>query len=187
MDSKSVKDSQVDPMNYKGISRRRLLSWIGWGSSAAFLIGSAAAMVKFFYPKVLYEPDLQFPVGFPEDFPLGKMTFFSDRNVFIVKEAEGFHAISAVCTHLGCLITWDDKLEIFPCRCHGTRFDRDGNNFAGPAPRPLDSFALSLDDTGQLVVDKSDILARSNGRMGEFESYFRVDVTEALNRLSRRV
>ncbi len=149
---------------------------MGWGGTIAFLISSAAATVKFFAPKAIYEPDLKFPVGFPEDFPLGKIIFFPGRNVFVVREPEGFHAISPVCTHLGCLVQWEEKLGIFFCRCHGGRYHRDGHNFAGPPPRPLDSLALSLDDTGQLVVDKSEILPRSNGRMGEFSNYFRVEV-----------
>ena len=172
---KSMKNEHMDPMKPKGISRRRFFSWMGWGSSTAFLVSSAAAMVKFFYPKVTYEPAQQFQAGFPEDFPPGKMIFLPDWKVFVIREPEGFHAISAVCTHLGCTVIWEEKLGIFYCRCHGGRFHRDGHHFAGPPPRPLDSLALSLDDSGQLVVDKSTILARSNGRMGEFRSYFRLE------------
>jgi cytochrome b6-f complex iron-sulfur subunit len=168
------KDSQINQIKPEGISRRRFFFWMGWGSSTAFLVSSAAAMVKFFYPKAIYEPDQQFRAGFPEDFPPGKMIFFPDEKVFVVREPGGFHAISAVCTHLGCNVLWEEKLKIFYCRCHGGRFHRDGHNFAGPPPRPLDSLALSLDDSGQLVVDRSKTLERSNGRRGVFRSYFRV-------------
>jgi cytochrome b6-f complex iron-sulfur subunit len=159
-----MEDKQIETEKPKVISRRRFFSWMGWGSSTAFLVSSAAAMVKFFYPKVTYEPDQQFRAGFPEDFPQGKMVFLPDWKVFVVREPEGFHAISAVCTHLGCTVIWEEKLGIFYCRCHGGRFHRDGHNFA-----------LSLDDNGQLVVDKSEILARSNGGMGEFRDYFRLE------------
>jgi cytochrome b6-f complex iron-sulfur subunit len=162
-----MEDKQIETEKPKVISRRRFFSWMGWGSSTAFLVSSAAAMVKFFYPKVTYEPDQQFRAGFPEDFPQGKMVFLPDWKVFVVREPEGFHAISAVCTHLGCTVIWEEKLGIFYCRCHGGRFHRDGHNFA--------SFTLSLDDNGQLVVDKSEILARSNGGMGEFRDYFRLE------------
>jgi Rieske Fe-S protein len=128
-----MEDKQIETEKPKVISRRRFFSWMGWGSSTAFLVSSAAAMVKFFYPKVTYEPDQQFRAGFPEDFPQGKMVFLPDWKVFVVREPEGFHAISAVCTHLGCTVIWEEKLGIFYCRCHGGRFHRDGHNFA-PSP-----------------------------------------------------
>lgn len=128
----------------------------------------STAVAKFLYPKVLYEPDLEFPVGFPEDFSQGKMVFFPERKVFVVKETQGFHAISAVCTHLGCMVKWDDVGGVFACPCHGSRFHRDGHNYAGPAPKPLYSYGVSMNDMGQLVVNKGKILVWKD----RFNDYF---------------
>ncbi len=66
-----------------------------------------------------------------------------------------YYARPAVCTHLGCIANWKTEEGMIACPCHGSRFDREGNVVAGPAPRPLPRFAMSLDDHGALVVDKS--------------------------------
>jgi len=46
-------------------------------------------------------------------------------------------AISAGCTHLGCIVTWDDQEEIFKCPCHNGRYDTAGNVISGPPPAAL--------------------------------------------------
>ena len=46
-------------------------------------------------------------------------------------------AISADCTHLGCIVTWDEEQNIFKCPCHDGRYDPDGQVIAGPPPAPL--------------------------------------------------
>ncbi|MEK7359961.1 MAG: hypothetical protein AAB422_06265 [Planctomycetota bacterium] len=47
---------------------------------------------------------------------------------------------------------------MFECPCHGSKYYRNGVNFAGPAPRPLDHFEVVLDDAGKLVVDTSKVV-----------------------------
>jgi len=46
-------------------------------------------------------------------------------------------AISAGCTHLGCIVTWDAEQNIFKCPCHEGRFDAEGRVISGPPPAPL--------------------------------------------------
>ena len=46
-------------------------------------------------------------------------------------------AISAGCTHLGCIVTWDEDQKIFKCPCHDGRYDADGMMISGPPPAPL--------------------------------------------------
>jgi Rieske Fe-S protein len=46
-------------------------------------------------------------------------------------------AISAGCTHLGCIVTWDEGQHIFKCPCHDGRYDAEGNVLSGPPPAPL--------------------------------------------------
>jgi Rieske Fe-S protein len=48
------------------------------------------------------------------------------------------HAVSAVCTHLGCVIEWNATEKTWDCPCHGSRFDCDGNVIHGPAQRSLE-------------------------------------------------
>jgi len=63
-----------------------------------------------------------------------------------------FFALSAVCTHLGCITRWVEDEEIIACPCHGSKFNRDGGLLQGPAPRPLRRIAIRLED-GELIVD----------------------------------
>ncbi|WP_266074800.1 FAD-dependent oxidoreductase [Haladaptatus caseinilyticus] len=52
-------------------------------------------------------------------------------------ENDELHRVSAVCTHLKCLVKWNDAEETWDCPCHGSRFDCDGSVLDGPAVRDL--------------------------------------------------
>ncbi len=54
-------------------------------------------------------------------------------------ETGQLHAISARCTHMGCLVSWNTAEQSWDCPCHGSRFDVDGRVIQGPAVRPLES------------------------------------------------
>lgn len=55
-------------------------------------------------------------------------------------------AISATCTHLGCIVTWDDDQRIFKCPCHDGRYDVDGRVISGPPPAPLKRHKTKIED-----------------------------------------
>ena len=112
----------------------------------------------FFYPKVLFEPSPRFAVGNPNAFPENSVTTLKSRKIFIVHDGNSFKAISVVCQHLGCAVEFSKEKNIFECPCHGSKYYRNGVNFAGPAPRPLNHFEIVFDDAGKLVVDTSKIV-----------------------------
>ncbi len=137
-------------------SRRHFLELIGLGAIGVTAVGSMVLSGEYLSPNVVKEPPTRFKIGPPEDYPPGSVTLKKGQKVFIVRAKEGyFYALSAVCTHLGCIANWKAEDGIVACPCHGSKFDREGNVIAGPAPRPLQRFAMSLDDQRQLVVDKS--------------------------------
>jgi Rieske Fe-S protein len=55
------------------------------------------------------------------------------------REPDGtLHRVSAVCTHLGCVVRWNDRERTWDCPCHGSRYDRFGTVITGPANANLE-------------------------------------------------
>ena len=58
--------------------------------------------------------------------------------VAVYREDKGeLHTMSAVCTHLGCIVNWNGVEKTWDCPCHGSRFDSVGRVVNGPATRDL--------------------------------------------------
>ncbi len=136
------------------ITRRDFLNEITLGALGIAGLGSVAVTYQFFSPNVLFEPPTTFRAGNPDLYPVHSVTFLQDQQVYIVRMPEGFYAVSAVCTHLGCVTQWKPDAEMIACPCHGSKFKADGTKIEGPAPRPLPHFAISLTADGELLVDK---------------------------------
>jgi glycine/D-amino acid oxidase-like deaminating enzyme/nitrite reductase/ring-hydroxylating ferredoxin subunit len=63
--------------------------------------------------------------------------------VAVCREGDGtLHGVSAACTHLGCIVSWNDAERSWDCPCHGSRFATDGTVLQGPATKPLESRPL---------------------------------------------
>ncbi len=137
-------------------SRRQWLRRIGWFGVLAPLAGMAVCTVRFFFPRVLFEPSPIFKAGFPEEYPVGMVNtkYKAKYGVWIVRESDGFYALLSVCTHLGCTPVWFASENRFKCPCHGTTFTREGINYEGPAPRPLERVKIALAEDGQILIDK---------------------------------
>jgi cytochrome b6-f complex iron-sulfur subunit len=138
------------------LSRRYFLEVLGAGAVGIAAVGSIVLSAEYLSPNVVKEPPVRFRAGTPESFPPGSVTLIKDQKVYIVRAREGyFYALSAVCTHLGCITNWKAEEGIVACPCHGSKFNKEGEKIAGPAPRPLPRFEMLLDDQGHLVVDRS--------------------------------
>ena len=137
-------------------TRRHFLEMLGVGAIGVVVVGTGVLSAEYLSPNVVKEPPTRFKAGMPESYPPGSVTLNKEQRVFIIRAKEGyFYALSATCTHLGCIANWKPEEGIVACPCHGSKFSREGNVIAGPAPRPLPRYAMSLDDHGQLVVDKA--------------------------------
>ena len=146
----AVFDDRNDP---GAVTRRRFFMGIGAGALAATASGSTVVFLQFVDPNVLFEPPTKYTVGLPEDYPVNSVVSHPDIRVFIVRSVRGFFALSSVCTHLGCITRYRGQDNAILCPCHGSRFDTNGNVVSGPAPRPLQHLAISLEQDGQLIVD----------------------------------
>jgi cytochrome b6-f complex iron-sulfur subunit len=161
----------------KGDDRRGFMStiafaWIAMtGTLALWTLGT----LRFLFPNVLAEPPSKVKVGFPESFEEGKVTDkYKDQNMWVIRHDGKIYALSTTCTHLGCTPNWLESAAKFKCPCHGSGFYITGINFEGPAPRPLERWALAIGDDGQIVVDKSRKFQQERGEWGNPESFITV-------------
>jgi len=151
-------------------TRRSFFSKLGTGAVLAALGSQGYALLRSLVPNVLYEQPRRLKVGPPDQFPEGA-TYLEDHRLFLVRERNTLHSISAVCTHLGCTVKmlsltspkkvringqWVEERREFHCPCHGSKYYGDGTNYSGPAPKPLAWYKLEVSpDDGQLIVDFS--------------------------------
>jgi cytochrome b6-f complex iron-sulfur subunit len=146
-------------------SRRDFFGRLSWGAFGAVSLMGLLAFVRSAFPRVLFVPPATFKAGFPNDYPVGEVSerYTQEFRVWIVREPQGFYAIFAKCTHLGCTPRWAGTENKFKCPCHGSGYYKTGYNFEGPAPRPMDRFELRLAEDGQLIVDKSKVFTMQPG------------------------
>lgn len=155
MNEKEKKQAKNEPKN---ISRRKFFLTAAWGGIAALLGTISLVLVRFFFPRVLFEPPARFKVDKPSEFLPGTVDIrYKDKyGVWIIRdEDDGLIALSTICTHLGCTPNWIESRNKFKCPCHGSGFLRTGLNVEGPAPRPLDRYKVALGDDGRIIIDKS--------------------------------
>ena len=165
----SVKSGDVN------IGRRKLISRLGLGAILVGIGGQAYAFVRSLVPNVLYEDPQRFKVGTLDQFTEGTK-FIEDKRVFVFRQKNTLHCISATCTHLGCTVKMqrlnqpkkvavrgreiEEQVE-FACPCHGSKYYGDGTNYSGPAPRPLAHYKLEVaPEDGQLIVDTSQTVSQ---------------------------
>lgn len=75
----------------------------------------------------------------------GKIFRFGSRPALLMMTADGqYHAVSAVCTHLGCTVQYRTDLHEVWCACHNGMYDVTGRNISGPPPRRLETFDVYI-------------------------------------------
>lgn len=134
------------------LTRRAALGKITGLAFAVAAVGSAITTVRFLRPNVLFQPPTRFKLGRPEEIAPGSLLVMQELGVYLAHLPEGFVALSARCTHLGCMTRYDEAAKHIVCPCHGSAFNQSGDVQAGPAPEPLQRLTLVIED-GQLVVD----------------------------------
>jgi cytochrome b6-f complex iron-sulfur subunit len=151
-------DVNKPPEKNDGVSRRDFFVKVGLGSIAVAGCGTALFGYQYLSPNVLYEPSPVVNAGKPDGYPPNSVTLDPETGIYVVRAPEGFYALAAVCTHLGCLTAWKPEQGIIACPCHGSKFRRDGTKIEGPAPRPLPWLRTWVNDDGDLMIDRSSII-----------------------------
>lgn len=154
-------------------------SWInlGWVTLTATLAAYLLGTVRFLFPNVLSEPPSSFRAGDVnsyEEFVVEDK--FKEVGAWVIRGRDEqnrpiIYALSTYCTHLGCTPNWLEGDKKFKCPCHGSGFMISGVNFEGPAPRPLERFAIRKTDDNQIIVDKSRKFQKEMGQWTDPDSY----------------
>jgi cytochrome b6-f complex iron-sulfur subunit len=131
------------------ISRRGLFKYILLGFSATATAGGVLApIIAFLWPPKQAATTGGGPVAVSStaDLPVGKGQVFSVANkpVLVIHMPDGFHALSAVCTHLGCIVAWDEQRSAIACPCHAAFFSIKGDVISGPPPAPLATYQVQV-------------------------------------------
>ena len=141
-------------------SRRKFLRWLG-----AFTIFSSAAMILtpiagFLVPvkggsaagggKQAVAKVADLPVG------AGKVVAFGSKPAIVVNTDQGVKAYSAICTHLGCVVAWNDMIGVIQCPCHDGHFSpATGAVVSGPPPAPLPAITVSVEGDQIFLTEAS--------------------------------
>ena len=75
----------------------------------------------------------------------GHVLEYNGQKIGVYKDANGkIFAVKPICTHLGCLLSWNNLDKTWDCPCHGSRFDYMGHQLYNPAIRDLDRLDLNF-------------------------------------------
>jgi nitrite reductase/ring-hydroxylating ferredoxin subunit len=139
-------------------ARRDFLAQAAFWTNAGTLGFAVAGILRMPMPGIIPGRSGAIKIGMPGDYPVSNEPVrVAGQNLFLVHDQEGFWAVSAVCTHLGCIVA--PGADGYACPCHGSRFARDGRVLQGPAPSALRWYELSLAADGQLIVDTAKAVA----------------------------
>ncbi|MDA8174169.1 MAG: Rieske 2Fe-2S domain-containing protein [Nitrospiraceae bacterium] len=139
------------------MNRRQFLRLV-YGASVALAGAQTISAAPFFFP--VYTPPRHiryFRAADEWDIPRRgvRMIEFSGPGrkfrAYMARTPGGLLVLSPVCSHLGCLVAWNDAKGEFDCPCHGGRYDISGIVIGGPPPRPLSRLPYKIEN-GSLMV-----------------------------------
>lgn len=133
------------PLSRRGFFKYGLLGFSGLATAAGVL----TPIVAFLWPprKGGGASEARVAVASTVDLPVGKGTVYSVNNkpVLVIHTPEGYQALSATCTHLGCVLFWNEERGVIACPCHEAYFNTAGAVISGPPPAPLDIYRVQVE------------------------------------------
>jgi cytochrome b6-f complex iron-sulfur subunit len=144
------------------LNRRKFFIAAGNAAIGIAALGSLVVTLDFLAPKVLLELPRRFVIGVLANMQPNSVTFDAEHRLIVFRDKQGyFYALSAVCTHLGCIVEWKPTgipghpEGVIACPCHGSVFNKTGDVIRGPAPRSLDRFKMYLEED-RVIVDMTE-------------------------------
>lgn len=170
---KSVSVPGDGPEKNKDVTRRQFLSRAWWAVAGLVAVESTGGLLVSMWPRLKAGSfGTKISIASVEEaraMPVGTVIYFLEQRFYLSRVESGFLALYRKCTHVGCVVPWQDEDPSeddlaakgrFNCPCHGGIFDRYGVVHAGPPPRPLDILPITIEN-GELVVDTGTIIQRS--------------------------
>jgi cytochrome b6-f complex iron-sulfur subunit len=148
----------ISPIPAGTIGRRKFIQVLLGFSIVSTVVGMLTPVLGYLWPKGAatgYGGPTE--VGNAEDFPLNtsKVVSVSDKPVIVVNtKVGGMKAFSAICTHLGCIVSWNTRKGSIECPCHDGFFNPvTGAVVSGPPPRPLAGYEVVVRE-GKVLIGK---------------------------------
>ena len=149
-------------MSKEKLSRKGFMN-IVWGAAGVVAVTELSLVgLRYLSPRASEgEFGGEFNLGGVDQYPPGSVTPVAAGRFYLVRLQDGgLLALYRRCTHLGCAVPYDPGAGQFVCPCHGSAFTTEGDVLNQPAVRPLDMFSLSINNTGEIVVDTNSPIKR---------------------------
>lgn len=156
-----LKQSEQTASPRSKLTRAQFLGIAWTGSLALFAAQAVIGLLNFLKPVsgggfggLIY-------AGKIEEFAINSVNRVLAGRFFLTRTPDGVIALWQKCTHLGCAVPWVEEEGQFHCPCHGSLFNELGEVTGGPAPRPLDTFPVTI-RSGEVWVDTGEPTERND-------------------------
>jgi len=156
----------------KKMPRRSFVRNAALGAVVVILAELGAGFVRFFWPNKTgaFGSTITVPASVVP--PVNGTPYTNIPGKFyIVHTEDGLMALYWKCVHLGCTVPWIESEHDFHCPCHGSVYQYNGVRIAGPAPRPLDYMQLTVDPSGEILVNTGKITQRHDYEPSQATAY----------------
>ncbi|MGH2532804.1 MAG: ubiquinol-cytochrome c reductase iron-sulfur subunit [Thermomicrobiales bacterium] len=162
----------MHPREARRVTRRTFVRNATLGAVVLMLAQLGAGFARFFWPNQTGAFGGEIRVQGAQVPEVNGTPFKKTEGKFYVVHTEdGLLALYWKCPHLGCTVPWNEGRGQFVCPCHGSVYTYDGVRIAGPAPRPMDLMAVSIAQTGDIIVDTGAITQRGDYDPGQAVKY----------------
>ena len=133
-------------------TRRDFLAKALKAAGAVLLVACVYPLIRYLSPTAITGTRKETEVSL-DDLPVGgsNMIDIAGKPVILIRTPKEVIALSAICTHLGCVVQFKKEDNTIHCPCHAAAFDIKGNVVKGPATIPLKSYQTAISGNSVLI------------------------------------